>query len=264
MLWSRGKQQQCCTNGFTIRVTSSVVPKKLGNAGNEVQQNSVNPNRKGPDGSRIIEYSDYQKVTVLTYLQKIFVTAPILGLGCSHLLVQGHRGPLLFSRKASGIGDQMSGGTIVDVRHSWGSLWTCPWDLPFHWWSFLLKRKTSHLGPTLLKCRIIRISELLDVGLKEFCCIYVWIYVVCIYQCYHQMRVDVGGKRTISLNHGLMFHCGVRWKYGTKSTRTTRKRLWNLQSPKVVYGSLPTTNKTAKAIGITWFANLCHLAPNFG
>jgi hypothetical protein len=40
---------------------------------------------------------------------------------------------------------------------------------------FLVKRKTSDLGTTLLKYRIIRISELSDVRLKEFCCTY-WRY----------------------------------------------------------------------------------------
>jgi hypothetical protein len=41
----------------------------------------------------------------------------------------------------------------------------------FHWWSFfLLKSKASSLGTTLLKCWIIRLSELSYIGLKEFCC----------------------------------------------------------------------------------------------
>jgi hypothetical protein len=35
---------------------------------------------------------------------------------------------------------------------------------------FLVQSKTSGLRTTLLKCRIIRVSKLLDVGLKEFCC----------------------------------------------------------------------------------------------
>jgi len=35
---------------------------------------------------------------------------------------------------------------------------------------FLMKSKTSSLGTTLHKCRIIRISKLLDVRLKQFCC----------------------------------------------------------------------------------------------
>jgi hypothetical protein len=42
----------------------------------------------------------------------------------------------------------------------------------FHWWSFFLaKSKISGLGTTPFKCCIIRISKLLDVRLKEFCCI---------------------------------------------------------------------------------------------
>jgi len=36
---------------------------------------------------------------------------------------------------------------------------------------FLIKSKTSSLEITLLKCQIIWVSKLLDIGLKEFCCI---------------------------------------------------------------------------------------------
>jgi len=35
---------------------------------------------------------------------------------------------------------------------------------------FLIKSKTSGFQITLPKCWIIRISELPDIGLKEFCC----------------------------------------------------------------------------------------------
>jgi hypothetical protein len=38
-------------------------------------------------------------------------------------------------------------------------------------YSFLVKIKTSILGINLFKCNIIRISGLLYIGLKEFCCI---------------------------------------------------------------------------------------------
>jgi hypothetical protein len=36
---------------------------------------------------------------------------------------------------------------------------------------FQVKSETPIHGTSLLKCRIVRISELSDVGLKEFCCI---------------------------------------------------------------------------------------------
>jgi hypothetical protein len=36
---------------------------------------------------------------------------------------------------------------------------------------FLVKSKTSSFGTTLLKCWIISIFELQDIGLKEFYCI---------------------------------------------------------------------------------------------
>jgi hypothetical protein len=55
-------------------------------------------------------------------------------------------------------------------RHSWRRFLglslrsACFIDRTF----FLVKSKTSSLGNTFLKCRIIRISRLLDAGLKEF------------------------------------------------------------------------------------------------
>ena len=35
---------------------------------------------------------------------------------------------------------------------------------------FLVQGETSGLGTSLLKCQIIRISEISDIGLKAFCC----------------------------------------------------------------------------------------------
>ena len=59
---------------------------------------------------------------------------------------------------------------------SLGDLWTCPCELPVSLRKlfFLVKVKTPSLVTTLLKCRIISISELSDVGLREFCCIIFW------------------------------------------------------------------------------------------
>jgi hypothetical protein len=57
-------------------------------------------------------------------------------------------------------------------RHSWRPFWTCHWDLPIS----LIKLSSgtyTHLGTTLLKYQIIKISGLSEVRLKEFCCILV-------------------------------------------------------------------------------------------
>jgi len=57
-------------------------------------------------------------------------------------------------------------------RHSWRPFEHVPEICLFPQRDFLLvKSKTSGLGTVLLKCWMIRISELLEVWLKEFCCI---------------------------------------------------------------------------------------------
>jgi len=61
--------------------------------------------------------------------------------------------------------------TMVDVVcQSWRPFWIGPWNLPVSLTKLLVgKNKTSSFGMTL-KRMIIRISELLDVWLKEFHC----------------------------------------------------------------------------------------------
>jgi hypothetical protein len=55
---------------------------------------------------------------------------------------------------------------------------------------FLVKSQTFGLVITLLKCRIIRISELSDIGLKEFYCIlYIYIYIY-IFTAWHLLRYE--------------------------------------------------------------------------
>jgi hypothetical protein len=80
------------------------------------------------------------------------------------------------------------------------------------------KSKASGLGTTLQKCRIIRISELSNIGLKEFCCICVLMYYltkitqtsICrqklyqLYWSYVGMSNTVFYNRLLSMNRAFM------------------------------------------------------------
>jgi hypothetical protein len=78
----------------------------------------------------------------------------------------------IIAEEVDGVGDKGSGDiTMVGVQTFWevflnmSQKFSYSIDGNF----FLVKSKTSGLGTTFLKCQIIRISRLLNVGLKEFC-----------------------------------------------------------------------------------------------
>ena len=48
----------------------------------------------------------------------------------------------------------------------------------FFFFVFMIRRKTSGLWTICLKCQIIKISELVDITLKDFCCINVTKYII--------------------------------------------------------------------------------------
>jgi hypothetical protein len=57
-------------------------------------------------------------------------------------------------------------------RHSCRPFETCPSDMLVSKMNlFSDKIRTSNPGNTHLQCQIFRILKLLDIGLKEFCCI---------------------------------------------------------------------------------------------
>jgi len=90
-----------------------------------------------------------------------------------HVLVQGHLGSTLFSgfNKAAEIyevGEKQSQWFMYILRGIFGYR---PQICLLHWCSCLLvASKTPSIGTTMLKCWIIRISKLLDSGLKELFC----------------------------------------------------------------------------------------------
>jgi hypothetical protein len=68
-------------------------------------------------------------------------------------------------------------------RHSLGSFWTCPLDLPFslmlgRGWGGGIQTKTASLRTILLNHQIIRISRLLDIEFKECCCTLASTYIL--------------------------------------------------------------------------------------
>ena len=69
----------------------------------------------------------------------------------------------------------------------------------------------------------------------------------------------------MSLNHGfvVLFWCG-EWVWNKEcNTNYSYKLVTTFKVvSEVVYGSLPTMGKQENPIGVTWHADLCHLAPN--
>jgi hypothetical protein len=148
------------------------------NCANQMQQNSINPTCTQPDRCWITKwYLNSRK-----FLQVIFLLL-LLFLGCTtdsrsihldllHLLVQSHLDPLLcfwslyswriwWSRR-QGI-RRYHKGWCTDIL---AGLSARPWDLLVSAIKlFMVKCKLPGFGTILLKCKIIRISELSDVRL---------------------------------------------------------------------------------------------------
>ena len=142
-------------------------------------------NFTGLTGAKLSNISDYQSVLILTKILTGNCLLPLVYLGCT----TNQRYILWVSVSYASSG--LSGSSCVfSGLHSWSwwrrrlglrryhdsccsdnHFWTCLWDLPVSMMKhFLTKNKTSGLGTTLLKWQIIRISELTDIRLKEFCC----------------------------------------------------------------------------------------------
>jgi hypothetical protein len=79
---------------------------------------------------------------------------------------------VFIAEELDGVWDWARTATVM-YRCSWLSFQHVPEICLYKIWSFLLlKSKLSHFGTTLLNYQIIMISDLSDVGLKAFCCIF--------------------------------------------------------------------------------------------
>ena len=129
-------------------------------------------------GSNYTDLGFYRQFLLLRlYLSHTTNHSSILFAYLLHLQSQGCEGPLLCYMDCSWLKklmDQETGGKEVPHWLMYNTLGGLFGHVPeicllYQRSFFLIKSKTSGLGTT--KCQIIWVSKLLDVGLKEFCCI---------------------------------------------------------------------------------------------